>query len=80
MMSTVPASAASSALTRADAHFTVETPPNLGKRGKSMASDLLSAPTLPAAVARDGLGMAGNRAQFLKALSIESLKPMRNVP
>ena len=45
-----------------------------------MASDLLSAPTLPAAVARDGLGMAGNRAQFLKALSIESLKPMRNVP
>ena len=45
-----------------------------------MASGLLSALLLPAAVACDGLGMARNRAQFLKALLMDTLKPMRNAP
>ena len=39
-----------------------------------MASGLLEAVLLPAAVARDGLGMVRNRAQFLKALGLGHLK------
>ena len=47
-----------------------------------MASGLLAGPILPAALERDadGLGMARNRAQSLKARGQETLKPMRNVP
>ena len=72
--------ATSSALPRATAAFTAETRQNLVKVPLSMASGLLSAPVLPAAVARDGLGMAQNRARFLKADTSDTLKPVRDVP
>ena len=59
---------------------TQETRPNLVKVPLSMASGRLSAPVLPAAVARDGLGMAQSRARFLKADTSDTLKPVRDVP
>ena len=65
---------------RATAAFTAETRQNLVKEPLSMASGLLSAPVLPAAVAREGLGMAQNRARFLKADTSDTLKPVRDVP
>ena len=45
-----------------------------------MASGLLKPVMLPVAVERDGVGMAQNRARFLKADTSDTLKPVRDVP